>query len=143
MNELKKEILLTAINGLESENYKAALEKIMMLVTLPNKQWAYQKALEIRAEARKLVTIEDVNIKNYKAKYGYYKKIPVIQLALDYVQMPTSFFKEKYGFIYIPKENVIQEVKELIAKIQIDKKMLSIYGSQIESTFKSFMNVYA
>lgn len=143
MDTLKNKVLLTAINGLENENYEAALEKIMMIVTSPNKQTAYKKALEVRADVRELVTIEDINIKNYKAKYGYYKKIPVIQLALDYVQMPDKFFFEKYKFRYIPKDKVIEEINELIQSIQIKKALFTTYGSYMNPALNMFKSIYA
>lgn len=138
MNDLEKKIALIAIDGLEKENYKDALEKIMMLITVPNKQQAYQKVLDIRAEARGLVTVNDINMKNYKAKYGYYKGYPVIQLALDYFQMSNDLFWEKYHFNYVPQGKEFSEVKKLIEDIQLQN---SFVNSMIGNDISRLMNI--
>lgn len=143
MAKVRDDILLTAINGLENKDYKAALEKIMMLATLSDKQTAYKKGFELSSKARDLVTIEDINLKYYKAKYGYLNKYPVIQLTLDYIQMPSQFFLEIYRFEYIPKEVVLKEVGELIQSIQFKRKLSSIYGGQMDATLNLFKSLYA
>jgi len=143
MAKVRDDILLTAINGLENKDYKAALEKIMMFTTFSDKQTAYKKGFELSSKARNLVTIEDINLKYYKAKYGYSNKYPVIQLTLDYIQMPSQFFLEIYRFEYIPKEKVMKEVSELIQSIQFKRKLFSTYGGQMDSTLNLFKTIYA
>ena len=66
MNDLENKIIVTAIDGLEKQDYKVALEKILMLVTSSTKQIAYTKALDLRAKEVGAVTINDINLKEWK-----------------------------------------------------------------------------
>lgn len=127
MNELEKKIALIAIDGLGKEDYKEALEKILILVTSSTKQLAYEKALDLRAEEIGAVTVNDINLKQCKVKYGYFKGYPVIQLALDYFQMSNDMFWEKYHFNYIPQGKVFTEVKKMIQDVQLQKSFMSSY----------------
>lgn len=137
MNELEKKISLIAINGLEKKEYKEALEKILILATSSDKQLAYQKALDLRAEEVGAVTVNDINLKQCKVKYGYFKGYPVIQLALDYFQMSNDMFWEKYHFNYVPKGKVFAEVKKMIQDVQLQKSFISSYMGIGLSAMKS------
>lgn len=127
MNDLENKIIVTAIDGLEKQDYKVALEKILMLVTSSTKQIAYTKALDLRAKEVGAVTVNDINLKECKVKYGYFKGYPVIQLALDYFQMSNDMFWEKYHFNYVPKGKVFTEVKKMIQDVQLQKSFMRSY----------------
>lgn len=122
---MKEKIALMAISGLANEEEKETLEMILKLCTgSQSKQEAYKKGLELRACHLQLVTIDDINLKDYKAKYGYFNNYPVIQLALDYFQMSNDMFFEKYHFNYVPRGKVFEEVQQLIAEIQVKKQAI-------------------
>lgn len=93
------------------------------------KQEAYKEALELRSEVNGLVTVEDINLKHCKAKYGYFKGYPVIQLALDYFQMSNDLFFEKYHFNYVPRGKNFTDVKKMIEDIQLQKSFVSTFVS--------------
>ncbi|MEG0619183.1 MAG: hypothetical protein RR557_07790 [Bacilli bacterium] len=143
MNELEKKVALIAIDGLRKEEYKESLEKILILVTSSTKQLAYEKALDLRAEEDGAVTVNDINLKECKVKYGYFKGYPVIQLALDYFQMSNDMFWEKYHFNYVPEGKVFTEIKKIIQDVQLQKSFMKSYmGVDISSVMNIERNFF-
>lgn len=145
MKEMRDKILLLAIEGIENGTHKESLEEIMMAVTYSNsdKSVAYAKGLEMKIKATG-VTVDDVNLKHLKAKYGYYKNYPVIQLALDQLQMTKESFVMVYGFEYKLKDKVAEEVEQLISDIKFKRHVLKSYNipdvSSLKTVFEAFSN---